>query len=50
MTNRKDTSDPPMLENPLIKGSHDPQGVQFIQVRRKIEKEHREYNMITHIS
>ena len=50
MTNRKDTSDPQMLKNPLIKGNHDPQGVQFIQVRRKMGKENKRYNLITQIS
>ena len=50
MTNRHNTSDPQMLKNPLIKGNHDPQGVQFIQVRRQIGKEHTKYNLITQIS
>jgi hypothetical protein len=39
MTNRQDTSDPQMLKNPLIRGNHDPQGVQFIQVRRQKGKQ-----------
>jgi hypothetical protein len=42
MTNRQDTSDPWMLKNPLIKGNHDPQGVQFIQLRRKMENKTRD--------
>ena len=50
MTNRQNTSDPHMLKNSLIKGNHDPQGVQFIQVRRQIGKENKIYNLITHIS
>ena len=50
MTNRKDTSDPQMLKNPLIKGNHDPQDVKFIQVRRQIGKENKRYNLITQIS
>jgi hypothetical protein len=49
VTNRKNTSDPQMLKNALIKGNHDPQGVQLIQVRRKIGKENKRYNMITQI-
>jgi hypothetical protein len=47
VTNRQDTSDPQKLKNLLIKGNHDPQGVQFIQVRIKIGKENKRYNLIT---
>jgi hypothetical protein len=49
MTNRQDTLDPQMLENPLIKGNHDPEGIRFIQVRRQIRMKTRTQYDNTHI-
>jgi hypothetical protein len=38
-----------MLKNPLIKGNHDPQGIQFIQVRRQIQMKTRTQSHNKHI-